>query len=294
VTAMSNPQGKDPVSDATKMQRLKAAWKRYRNWTSHEAAALRRLRHKLDDRPRRTPGEIDVWGWRLEYVDAASLISAFDYIVVRKWIDFIADTPQPRILDCGANIGISVMHSKRLYPEARITAFEADPVICEVLRRNLTRNGILDVEIVEAALWNRAGWVQFESEGADSGRIRTDLQENASVIRVRAERLAPYLEKPVDLLKLDIEGAEGAVLADCSEVMAGAKRVIIEYHCTSGKAQDLSGILALLEKGNYRYLINSDGFWRGFSHFAAAPEGWLDHYLMIYAQREDAAGCAKP
>ncbi|MCL5959985.1 MAG: FkbM family methyltransferase, partial [Chloroflexi bacterium] len=188
--------------------------RRLHEWQRPQARALRQLRHSIGHLPRRQHGIVQVWGWNLEFVDAASCISAFDYIVVRGWNDFTPGTTRPRILDCGANIGISVLHYKRLWPEAEIVAFEADPAICEVLGRNLRRNSASDVEIVQAALWDTEGEVTFQPDGTDAGRVLTGVG-GAVGIRVKTQRLADYLEQPVDLVKMDIEGAETRVLADC-------------------------------------------------------------------------------
>ena len=50
-------------------------------------------------------------------------------------------TSTPRILDCGANVGLASLFFRRLYPQARITAFEADPALFAILEANLDANG---------------------------------------------------------------------------------------------------------------------------------------------------------
>lgn len=224
-----------------------------------------------------------MWGWNLEFVDAASCISAFDYIVVRGWNDFTPGTTRPRILDCGANIGISVLHYKRLWPEAEIVAFEADPAICEVLGRNLRRNSASDVEIVQAALWDTEGEVTFQPDGADAGRVLTGVG-GAVGIRVKTQRLADYLEQPVDLVKMDIEGAETRVLADCRLCLPNVRRLIIEFHSLAECPGGLAPLLNTLEECGFYYFVNSGGTWTDFARPHTPYEGWLEQYLMIYAQ----------
>ena len=68
-------------------------------------------------------------------------------------------TPSPRILDCGANVGLASLFFKRRYPAARITAFEADPALFAILDANLRANGAADVEARHAALWTSTGTV---------------------------------------------------------------------------------------------------------------------------------------
>jgi predicted O-methyltransferase YrrM len=43
---------------------------------------------------------------------------------------------KPLILDCGANVGVSVLYFKRLYPDAEIIAFEPDEDVFAILKQN--------------------------------------------------------------------------------------------------------------------------------------------------------------
>ena len=58
----------------------------------------------------------------------------------------------PRIVDCGAHIGLSVLYFKRRWPRAQITAFEPSPDTFALLERNVGSNGLADVELVNAAI----------------------------------------------------------------------------------------------------------------------------------------------
>jgi hypothetical protein len=142
-----------------------------------------------------------------------------------------------------------------------------------------------DVEVVECALMDEDGQVPFEPDGADGGRLINNRSTSAVSKWVRTERLSKYLREETDLVKMDIEGAEGRVLTECSQNLAHAQRILIEYHSVVGRREELSRILSILEGCGYDYCINSDGNWRDFSHFSAPVVGWLDHYLIIYAQR---------
>jgi Methyltransferase FkbM domain len=59
-----------------------------------------------------------------------------------------------------------------------------------------------DVTVVDKAVWFPKGILSFASEGGDVGRLGEDSTE------VTATRLRDWLTEPIDLLKLDIEGAE--------------------------------------------------------------------------------------
>ena len=84
-------------------------------------------------------------------------------------------------------------------------------MIAGVLQRNSDTYELAGVQIVAKALWKCETEIAFEREGALSGRIR-ETGKNTPVIPVSTCRLADFLNEPVDLLKLDIEGAETEVL----------------------------------------------------------------------------------
>src|SRR5687767_15025787 len=122
---------------------------RLRERSNQDLVTYRELQGKLAGIPRYQAGFVTAGSWQLHYLDAASLLSAFDVVVVKRWNDFRCEKRNPVILDGGANIGISAIHYKRLFPGAVITSFEPDPRACELLRRNLAVNRVDDVEIVE-------------------------------------------------------------------------------------------------------------------------------------------------
>jgi FkbM family methyltransferase len=137
------------------------------------------------------------------------------------------------ILDCGGNIGLSVLRFKQRYPRSRIIVFEPDPVISEVLRSNLRSQALEDVRVFQAAAWTEAGQVGWHRDGADSSRIDPAYRQSM----IESVRLADFITERVDLLKVDIEGAEYNVLLDlCQTGKIGyVQRLICELH---GRAND--------------------------------------------------------
>ncbi len=66
---------------------------------------------------------------------------SFDEIITQEIYRFKADTDAPLILDCGANIGLSALYFQRLYPKARIMAFEPDTHNFELLTKTCRTMG---------------------------------------------------------------------------------------------------------------------------------------------------------
>jgi hypothetical protein len=116
-------------------------------------------------------------------------------------------TQNPVILDCGANIGLSVIYFKRKYPKAKITAFEPDATLFEKLKLNLKSFDILDVELINKGLWKERTTLKFLAEGDLGGGIVEDHLQRQNIVEINVESLRPYLKTKIDFLKIDIEGA---------------------------------------------------------------------------------------
>ncbi len=257
-----------------------------------EIAAWRLACRQAETQPRRVPGDIQLLDYRIRYVDLLSLCPQWHDIFVRNVLHFACEAGSPRILDCGANVGLSSLYFKRMYPNARITAFEADPAIAAVLSGNLTRNGFGDVEVVSAAVWTRGGSLAFRSEGSDSGGVEEVSPGLVGrSVKVPAVRLRDLLEREsVDLLKLDIEGAEEAVLSDCEPVLGNVSALVMELHEFRRAHRSTPAVLELLSRAGFTYALddlapNPDRAPKraGFLPFPQAVSAWS---TLVRAWRE--------
>ena len=240
---------------------------RRRIFESPEKAAWRLACRQAEITPRFTPGRIALADLDVRYADLLTLCPQWDDIFVKRTLAFTSATPSPRILDCGANVGLASLFFRRLYPDARITAFEADPALFDILDANLQANGAGSVEARHAALWTSTGTVTFQCEGSDSGMI--GALPGAVVGRaqtVPSLRLREVLEEgPIDLLKLDIEGAEDVVLADCEPALHHVRAIVMDLHEFDPQVRQAPRVLELLSRTGFSYAI--DEFvplpWRG-------------------------------
>jgi FkbM family methyltransferase len=213
---------------------------------------LRRLRRRAKATPRRVSGEVEINGYRVEYLDLLSLYMEYKDIFAAGIYHFESPRPNPRVIDGGGFIGLSVLYTKKTHPDARITCFEPDPMAHAVLRRNVEANRLREVELVQAGLAAEAGSASFLPDGADGGR----LVENGGAAEVKTVRLSDYLEEPVDFLKLNIEGMELPVLEEAAKGLPHVRELVLEYHGWPGQPQGLGSILNLLDRCGFRYLIN--------------------------------------
>jgi FkbM family methyltransferase len=186
-------------------------------------------------KPRFTPGTLRFPFGRVRYVDAASVRTIFTQIFVDRMYDTEGLGAAPVILDCGGNIGLSVIAFKLRYPGARITVFEADPAIAATLADNVRTLKLANVEVVGAAVGAANGEAVFLPDGALGGRVASAATSTGPVgaaVTVPMVRLSERISGPVDLIKLDVEGSEFDVIGDLcrSARIAQVKMLICEVH----------------------------------------------------------------
>ncbi len=200
--------------------------------------------------------DVKFLSYSFDVPDLASFIWQFKDLFVDESYKFKAGTDKPVIYDCGANIGMSCLYFKKLYPRAKIKAFEADPKIAKILEKNLKRNNVLDgIKVINNAVWVDDNGIEFSSDGADGGSI----YRNGTKTKINSIRLKDFLEKEgkIDMLKIDIEGAEYEVLKDCSDSLDNVSNLFVEYHSWNNNRQKLSEILSIFERNDFRYYIES-------------------------------------
>ncbi len=236
---------------------------------------------RLKALPRYTPTQTTLEGQTIEVVDACTFLSGYQEIFEKEVYDFSPRSNSPRIVDCGANIGLSVIFFKQSFPSARITAFEPDPCIFAALQSNVESFGYKDVELRCEAVWTSCGEMDFLPEGGYSGHL---VETGDGAHPVPTVRLRDILIEPIDLLKLDIEGAETEVLRDCADRLDMVHRLFVEYHSREGQPQSLAEILSILSDAGYRYHAQ-EAYAARKPFIATPPLAGMDFQLNIYAWR---------
>ncbi|MEK7104540.1 MAG: FkbM family methyltransferase [Patescibacteria group bacterium] len=234
--------------------------------------------------PRYTAAKTALLGKNIEIADAPSFFSMYNEIFKKEIYKFKTEAKKPYIIDCGANIGLSIIYFKKLYPEAEIVGFEPDKRIFDMLKNNMQSFGYNNVKIIQKALWNKGGETIFSSEGADAGRL-ADKNEMTKLATVMTTSLRSYLGRPVDFLKIDIEGAETVVIEDCANLLINVKNLFVEYHSFSDKEQKLDTLLGILKKAGFRYYIYNFGVLSHHPFEEKKTYLGMDTQLNIYACR---------
>ena len=202
-----------------------------------------------------SPGEPRVhrlFGKDLHFTNATELLHGLKEIFVDE-IYKQKLPPNPYIIDCGANIGLSVIYLKQHHPDAEILAFEPDEGNFNLLEKNIKNFGYENVHLRKEAVWTENTTLQFAGEGSMSSRI--DMSSSVNTVAVSAVRLKDYLNKPVDFLKIDIEGAEYQVMMDIADQLHLVKNLFLEYHGSFSQNGELNRLFTLIVEKGFLYYI---------------------------------------
>lgn len=133
-------------------------------------------------------------------------------------------------VDVGANVGYFTMLMAKGATAGKVYAFEPIPLNASLLRASLELNGFENVEVVESAVGEADGYVDL-SQSIDSAysSIRDTARKAVErVIHVPIARLDTFVRErsiqSIDLLKVDVEGAEGLVLLGSQALLDDALR----------------------------------------------------------------------
>ncbi|SOD81195.1 FkbM family methyltransferase [Spirosoma fluviale] len=240
--------------------------------------------NRLNKLPRYQGGISTILSNPFKFTDATSFAFIYDEVFNKKIYQFETNNKRPYIIDAGANIGLSVLYFKQLYPDAEILAFEPDEKVFDALSYNVQSFGLENVTYLKKALWNEETELEFMSEGADAGRVAVK-NDATQLIQVPTESLRKYLNRKVDFLKIDIEGAETTVLEDCANLLHNVERLFVEYHSFVDKPQELHQLLLFLANAGFRYNVQHIGVFSSHPFCQIHQYLGMDNQLNIFAVR---------
>lgn len=254
---------------------------------SRRFKSIRNELYRVEVLPRHKQFDTCLDGKIIRGVDTDAYVAMHREIFGSNIYQFQASSNAPYILDCGANIGLSVIYFKNLYPAARIVAFEPDPDVFAVLDGNVRAFDLRDVALVSKGVWASNGVLQFVADPVHGlgGHIMPDGGDSRS-FEVQVVRLRDFLDEPIDLLKLDVEGAECEVVSDCADRLKNVKNIFIEYHSVVGRPQCLGQLLSSLSDAGFRIHIHTAGAHshKPFVCLDALPNG-MDMQLNLFGVR---------
>ncbi len=145
------------------------------------------------------------------------------------------------VLDIGANEGFYLLYLKKKFPKLKIIAVEPDPISLKILKRNIKANHLKNITVIESAVTDRIGKVNFEVIPTDTAVNSIKIEKKPWMRKGIIKRISvksitiPYIFekykiKKIDLLKVDTEGSEVKILNSARPVMSCIPKIVVEHH----------------------------------------------------------------
>jgi FkbM family methyltransferase len=177
--------------------------------------------------------EVDVHGSRMFFdtrleTPLRSLLSVGTYEAFETKVFQSLLRPGIVVADIGANIGYYTLISARAAGDTGLVlAFEPDPRNFALLRRSVEANGYRNVSAQQMALSNRSGSLTLYADAVNAGNStlgRGNVLRELCQYTVKTETLDDFMAREgrnrrIDLIKMDVQGAEGLVLQGASGVL---------------------------------------------------------------------------
>ncbi len=191
----------------------------------------------------------------------------FNQVLVEKEYESVINLaalhniPLNKMVDCGANIGLTSLFFKHIFPEIKIYAIEPNRDNYQVLEKNLKNYS--DISVKNFAIWSENQELYEGSSFRDGSHWSKQYNQDAdgnALYSVDGKTLAFVLEDSrfdtIDFLKIDIEGAEFEVFNSESNrrILDFVKILSMEIHTEKGNIKDMvkmlqnSGFFLFFEK----------------------------------------------
>ncbi len=177
---------------------------------------------------------------------------------------FESEKSDPVILDIGANIGLATFYFKKHYPQAKITAVEPIYNNFKLLEQNIFENNLTNTYALQVAVTPRAGQITLHTDQANNWHSTAGIIEGnwtksqATVPKVvEGVTLSSLITEPIDLIKIDIEGAEQAVLMEALPKLNLVKQILCEFHPIA--EQNITDLVKHLEKTGFKVELLKKG-----------------------------------
>ena len=245
--------------------------------------------------------KVRVWGGEFLAVSFDRLLYLYLHrlgLMGREEKSFLEKRVRPgmHVVDIGANLGVYTLLLSRLTGRSgTVVAFEPDPELFEALQVNCRVNPAGNVELRNLAAGSRSGEMtlarslvnagdnRMERSGSPSGFVRRTVVPVATVDEIVAGR-------PVDFVKVDVQGWESEVLRGMTRVIASnpVLQIFLEYWpygLRKAGCEPLELLRSLDAQGFRLYRISSDAIVR-ITDFSNMHEPTGKRYVNLYAVRD--------
>jgi FkbM family methyltransferase len=168
----------------------------------------------------------------------SSDIPTYEQVFIDREYDFLVQTQPNVIVDAGANIGLTSIYFANKYPGAKIIAIEPEQSNFVLLKENVEQYP--NIVPIQAALWDKNETINlidpglgkwgFMTEKSNSSKTLTSNNLHTVSALTVNKIMQDYNLTKIDILKMDIEGAEKEVFSNTSSWIENVDSIIIELH----------------------------------------------------------------
>jgi len=228
-------------------------------------------------------------GVKVSFSNYYTFYRLFNEIFVREEYSFRLKNSKPIIIDCGSNIGMSILYFKMKHPSSEVLGFEPHHETFLKLSHNIKSN-FLSAQVEEAALSEKKGTINLFYPLIEKGSLGNTTKKNMirdkkqwNTQKVRAVKLSDYVNKPIDLLKIDIEGSETSVIKDLASnnKLRFIEKILLEFHYTPHlKNNSFSELINILERAGFLFVMESKNIVAPYYNYHGKGV-----HLLIYAYK---------
>lgn len=184
-------------------------------------------------------------------------IPTFEQIFISQEYDIKIPITPENIIDCGANIGLATVYLKNRYPHAKVISIEPDNGNFAMLQKNTADYN--DVHCLKNGVWNKSTELNVVDKLGlgESWALMVDEAKEKNDNSIKSVTIGEIMKqfdlKEIDLLKVDIEGAEKELFSDNYEDWLPKTKVLyIELHDRYRKGTSTSFFKAII---NYDFSV---------------------------------------
>lgn len=157
-------------------------------------------------------------------------MDVFQQVFINEEYEFPLDKAPEVIVDAGSNIGLASIYYSIKYPDAKIIAIEPEDSNFALLKENI--ENYPTIIPIQKALWHTKTRLKISNprDSKFSFRVETSGESQEVISLTMEELIDEYGLGFIDILKMDIEGAEKEVFSQGPPWLAKVGMIAIELH----------------------------------------------------------------